>query len=187
MHGWGGSSFPENTQFGKSHTALDPENTEIHLSLHSLSQTKITSVTLSHSHHNKHEWSCLKWIQLILTHALFRNLSLTTRSLTASWWASPVREPTRSGRNPGPARLSRHWGYTKNTLIFTLCLFVLATISPALWASFLLIYMLFVCISSCSYQLSPSLHVYFSMPHTCILKSFLYQFLANRNDKLWSQ
>lgn len=66
-----------------------------------LSQTKIVSVTLFFSLIPD---SWVRGSQLILTHALFRNLLLTTRSLTASWWASPVREPTRSGRSPGPAR-----------------------------------------------------------------------------------
>ena len=58
------------------------------------------------------------YLILILTHALFRNLLLTTRSQTASWWASQAREPTRSGRSPGPARLSRHPGYTKQFTLY---------------------------------------------------------------------
>ena len=137
----------------------------------------MTSVTLSLSHHN-HD---LKWIQLILTHALFRNLLLTTRSLTASWWASPVREPTRSGRNPGPARLSRHWGYTN--ILYSLPFF--AMISPTLLASFLFIFMMFVCF----FLILLNSHLPCMFTFLCLIlafwkASYIYQFLANCNDKL---
>jgi len=52
-------------------------------------------------------WMMLvKAISLVIT-LIFRSLCWRPSALTASCWASPAREGTRTGRSPGHARLSR--------------------------------------------------------------------------------